>query len=105
MKTVLQVSVLAAISILANGCVSTGASIGGLETDKLVRYDCEGKDFSARAAEDFSSVRVRTPEGSVNLDRTEGNEFKGDGWTLKTAGGLVLMHKDKVVAQNCKKEA
>ncbi len=105
MKTPLQITALSMIFLLVGGCASTNLSVGGLETEKLVRYDCEGKDFSARAAEDFSSVRVRTPEGSVNLDRAEGNEFKGDGWTLKTAGGLVLLHKDKVVAQNCKKEA
>ena len=64
-------------------CASTG-SVGGLETTSLVRYECEGKGFSARIAEDNSSVRLRTHEGSVNLDRGEADEFKGDGWTLKT---------------------
>ena len=83
-------------------CASTG-SVGGLETTSLVRYECEGKGFSARIAEDNSSVRLRTHEGSVNLDRSEADEFKGDGWTLKTQGGLQLFHKDKVVASNCKK--
>ncbi len=105
MKTTLQATALAAILTLASGCATMSPAVGGLDTDKLARYECEGKGFSARAAEDFSSVRVRTHEGSVNLDRAEGGEFKGDGWTLKTAGGLTLVHKDKVVAQNCKKEA
>jgi hypothetical protein len=38
------------------------------------------------------------------LDRRDGNEFAGEGWTLKTEGGLQLMHKEKVVARNCRKE-
>lgn len=86
------------------GCASLGP-VGGLESGKLVRYDCEGKDFSARIADDFASVRVRTHEGSVNLDRAEGDEFKGEGWQLKTQGGLQLVHKEKIVAKNCRKEA
>lgn len=105
MKTIYTATAAIAILTLAGGCATTNPAVGGLETEKLVRYDCEGKDISVRAADDFSSVRVRTHEGSVNLDRAESGEFKGDGWTLKTAGGLSLMHKDKVVASNCKKEA
>ena len=103
MKAVnVSLAAIAAASIV--GCASLG-TVGGLETGKLVRYDCEGHDFSARIADDFNSVRVRTHEGSVNLDRADGEEFKGGGWVLKTQGGLQLLHKDKVVAKNCKKEA
>lgn len=105
MKTIFTVTAAIAILTFVGGCATTSPAVGGLDTDKLVRYECEGKGFSVRAADDFSSVRVRTHEGSVNLDRAESGEFKGDGWTLKTAGGLSLMHKDKVVASNCKKEA
>ena len=97
-------SILAVSAMTIAGCATTG-SVGGLETSKLVRYDCEGHDFSARLADDFASVRLRTHEGSVNLDRAESGEFKGEGWVLKTEGGLQLMHKDKVVAKNCKREA
>lgn len=93
--------VIAALTIA--GCASMG-SVGGLETGKLVRYECEGKDFQARLADDYNSVRLRTHEGSVNLDRADGGEFKGEGWVLKTQGGLQLVHKDKVIAKNCKKE-
>ena len=93
---------IAAASVV--GCASHG-TVSGLESGKQVRYDCEGHDFSARIADDFNSVRVRTHEGSVNLDRTDGEEFKGEGWVLKTQGGLQLIHKEKVVAKSCKKEA
>lgn len=86
------------------GCASIGP-VGGLEAGKLVRYDCDGHDFSARIADDYTSVRLRTPEGSMNLDRAESDEFKGEGWVLKTQGGLQLLHKEKVVAKSCKKEA
>ena len=104
MKTT-SITLAIATAAFVAGCASLGA-VGGLETGKLVRYDCEGHDFSARIADDYTSVRVRTHEGSVNLDRTaEGDEFKGEGWTLKTQGGLQLAHKDKVVAKSCKKEA
>ncbi len=101
-KAYLGFTAIAALTIV--GCASLGP-VGGLESDKLVRYDCEGHDFSARIADDSKSVRVRTHEGSVNLDRGEGDEFKGEGWVLKTQGGLQLLHKEKVVARNCKKEA
>ena len=105
MKLPFYAIAVAATAMITGGCATTNVAVGGLETEKLVRYNCEGKDFSARAAEDYLSVRVRTPEGSVNLDRAEGNEFKGEGWTLKTTNGLALVHKDKVVSHNCKKEA
>jgi hypothetical protein len=98
LKTCLA-TVLAATLV---ACASSG-SVGGLETTSLVRYECEGKSFSARITEDNSSVRLRTHEGSINLDRSDADEFKGDGWVLKTQGGLQLFHKDKVVASNCKK--
>lgn len=100
----LNIFITTALAVIIVGCASTG-TVGGLETASLVRYDCEGKSFSARIAEDNSSVRLRTHEGSVNLDRGEADEFKGDGWVLKTQGGLQLFHKDKVVASNCKKAA
>jgi hypothetical protein len=93
----------AAIVALA-GCASLGP-VGGLETGRMVRYDCEGRDFSARLADDFTSVRLRTHEGSVNLDRAGDDEFKADDWVLKTQPVVQLRHKDKVVAANCKKEA
>ena len=101
-SAVIYIVAVSAMSIA--GCVSTGP-VGGLETSKLVRYDCEGHDFSARLADDFASVRLRTHEGSVNLERADGGEFKGEGWVLKTEGGLQLTHKDKVVAKSCKRQA
>ena len=101
-KTLFPLLMIASVSI--TGCASL-ASVSGLESGRLVRYDCEGQDFSARIADDFTSVRLRTQEGSVNLDRAEGDEFKGAGWVLKTQGGLQLLHKEKVVATSCKKEA
>ena len=99
-----QISLAAVVAMTIAGCASLGP-VGDLETGKLVRYDCEGHDFSARLADDFGSVRVRTHEGSVNLDRTESGEFKGEGWVLKTQGGLELLHKEKVVGKSCKKVA
>ena len=83
---------------------STMRPVAGLEAGKMVRYGCEGHDFSARIEDDFTSARVRTPEGSVNLPRVEGDMFKGDGWTLAAGSNVQLTHKDKVVSKNCKKE-
>lgn len=99
-----HISIAAITTVTIAGCATVG-TVGGLETGNLVRYACEGHGFSARVADDYKSVRVRTHEGSVNLDRTDGDEFKGEGWVLKTQGGLQLLHKDKVVAKSCKKEA
>lgn len=89
---------------VVSGCASMGP-VGGLEVGKLVAFECEGKNFSARIEEDHRGVRLRTHEGSANLVRGENDEFKGDGWALKTQGGMQLFHKDKVVAKGCKKAA
>ncbi len=99
-----QIMTIAALALSTVGCAGL-APIAGLETSRQVRYICEGSDFSARLSEDYSSARLRTKEGSVDLDRREGNEFIGEGWTLKTNGGMQLMHKEKVVANNCRKDA
>lgn len=94
---------LVIMAMTVASCATLGP-VGNLESGKLVRYDCDGHDFSARIADDYTSVRLRTHEGSINLDRVEGDEFKGDGWVLKTQGGLQLIHKEKIVASSCKKE-
>ncbi len=101
MKQKISIAVLAATMA---GCAGL-APIAGMETSRQVRYTCEGGEFSARLSEDYTGARLRTKEGSVNLDRRDGNEFVGDGWTLKTEGGMQLLHKDKVVAKNCRKDA
>ncbi len=98
-----SIVVIAAVASLS-GCTTIGP-VAGLESSSLVRYDCEGQGFSARVAEDFTSVRVRTHEGSVNLNRGEDDAFAGDGWKLTTRGGMELAHKDKIVAKNCKKQS
>jgi hypothetical protein len=99
-----QIITIAASAAFAAGCAGL-APIAGMETSRQVRYSCEGVEFSARLSDDFSSARLRTKEGSVDLDRREGNEFAGEGWILKTEGGMQLMHKEKVVAKNCRKDA
>ncbi len=98
-----KLGLLFSVAVVA-GCASMGP-VGGLEAGKLVAYECEGKSFSARIEEDYAGVRLRTHEGSANLARGENDEFKGDGWTLKTQGGMQLVHNDKVVAKGCKKSA
>ncbi|MDX2220198.1 MAG: hypothetical protein SF172_14375 [Burkholderiales bacterium] len=93
----MKIAVMLACGLIAVGCATTGP-VAGLEPGKLVQFECEGgKGFGARIEEDYSGVRVRTHEGSVNLARAENDEFKGDGWTLKTQGGMQLAHKDKVM--------
>lgn len=79
----------------------------GLAAGKMVSYDCEGRDFSARIEEDGSSVRVRGPEGSFNLASKGEGKFEGDGWALVTSGadGIALIHNNKVIGKNCKKSA
>ena len=99
-----QILSIAAIAWLTAGCAGL-TPIAGMETSRQVRYNCEGADFSARMSEDYASARIRTKEGSVDLDRRDGNEFAGEGWTLRTEGGMQLMHKEKIVARNCRTEA
>jgi hypothetical protein len=96
MKALKFVLILGCVVMLA-GCASMGP-VSGFEPGKLVQFECEGgKGFGARIEEDYSGMRLRTHEGSVNLVRGENDEFKGEGWTMKTQGGLQLAHKDKIL--------
>ena len=90
---------------LLGGCASTPAMPQGMKTGKFVSFACEGgKTFSARAAEDGKSVRVRSLHGSAELDMKSDGVYEGDGYTLVTkgTGGASLMHAGQSQGDRCK---
>ncbi|MDO9401514.1 MAG: hypothetical protein Q7T46_08735 [Polaromonas sp.] len=93
-----------AIGLLA-GCASSPAVPPGMMAGKFVSFSCEGgKTFSARAAEDGKTVRVRGHHGSAELDMKSDGVYEGDGYTLMTKGadGVSLMHSGKPEGKSCK---
>ena len=103
MKLVLATFVLAGLA----GC-ATPTAPAGMPAGKFISFACaDGKTFSARAAEDGASVRVRAHHGSAELDRKADGVFEGDGYKLVTEGaqGLSLTHDGKTQGTNCKAAA
>lgn len=95
---------LIAVTLLA-GCASNPAVPAGMTAGKFVSFSCEGgKTFSARAAQDSKTVRVRGHHGSSELDMKSDGVYEGDGYTLMTkgAGAVSLMHSGKTEGRNCK---
>ena len=95
---------LIALSLLA-GCASGPSLPPGMAAGKFVSFACEGgKMFSARAAEDSKTVRVRGHHGSAELDMKSDGVYEGDGYTLTTKGadGVTLMHSGKPEGKACK---
>ncbi len=89
---------------LLSGCATTSVP-AGMSAGKFVSFTCEGgKMFSARAAEDSKSVRVRGHHGSAELDMKSDGVYEGDGYTLMTkgAGAVTLMHSGKTEGKGCK---
>jgi len=99
--------VSAALLALA-GCATSTAVPPGLAAGKFVQFACAGgKTFSARAAADGGSVRVRAHHGSAELDRKADGLYEGEGYSLRVAGAdaVSLMHGGKPEAQQCKPAA
>ena len=92
------------IGMLA-GCAASPAVPQGMMAGKFVSFSCEaGKTFSARAAEDGKTIRVRGHQGSAELDMKSDGMYEGEGYTLMTkgAGGVSLMHAGKPQGKDCK---
>lgn len=90
---------------LLGGCAFTPAVPQGMKSGKFVSFACEGgKTFSARAAEDGKSVRVRATHGSAELDMKSEGVYEGDGYTLVTkgTGGASLVHAGQSQGDRCK---
>ncbi len=95
---------LIAVTLLA-GCASNPSVPAGMSAGKFVSFSCEGgKTFSARAAEDSKTVRVRGLHGSAELDMKSDGVYEGDGYQLMTKGptGVTLMHSGEAAGKNCK---
>lgn len=95
-----------AAAVLA-GCASTSVP-AGMQSGKFVTFACEGgKTFSARAAEDGATVRVRAHHGSAELERKADGLYEGEGYRLSTQepGGISLMHGGKPEGKGCKAAA
>lgn len=97
---------LSALALLA-GCASTSVP-AGMQSGKFVTFACEGgKTFSARAADDGATVRVRAHHGSAELERKADGVYEGEGYKLSTQepGGVSLMHDGKPQGKGCKAAA
>lgn len=71
---------------------------------KFVNFECDGGRFSARAAVDGKSIRVRGLHGAAELDMKGDGLYEGDGYKLMTKGatGISLLHDGKPNGTNCK---
>ncbi len=85
-------------------CASGPMAPPGMMAGKFVNFECQGGRFSARAAEDGKSIRVRGLHGSAELDMKGDGVFEGDGYQLMTKGatGISLLHAGKSMGTNCK---
>ncbi len=104
------IATIAVLSLAA--CASNGSKSNSfpelakaqLQAGKFVEFTCEGGRFSARLAQDNSSIRVRTIHGSAELERQADASWAADGFvlTLVGANGTELTHSGKAIGKNCK---
>lgn len=99
----LSIAAIACATVLA-ACASTPLPVPGMVAGKFVNFECQGGRFSARAAEDGRTVRVRGLHGAAELDMKSADVFEGDGYQLVTKGpnGVSLMHGGKPNGTHCK---
>ncbi len=100
--------ILASFALAALAGCATQNTPAGMASGKFVSFDCaDGKVFSARAAQDGASVRVRAHHGSAELDRKGDGVFEGEGYKLITQGSdaVSLLHDGKSQGKNCKAAA
>jgi len=100
--------VLASLALAALAGCATQTVPAGMASGKFVSFACaDGKTFSARAADDGATVRVRAHHGSAELDRKGDGVYEGDGYKLVTQGadGITLVHDGKPQGKNCKAAA
>ena len=98
----LSVSVVLA-SALLGACATTTVPAPGMVVGKFVNFECQGGRFSARAAEDGKSVRVRGLHGAAELELKGNGVYEGDGYKLVTQSptGVSLMHDGKPNGTKC----
>ncbi len=99
----LSLAALACAAVLA-ACASTPVPAPGMVAGKFVNFECQGGRFSARAAEDGKTVRVRGLHGAAELEMNGEGVYEGDGYRLETKGpnGISLMHGGKPNGIQCK---
>lgn len=106
-------TLITSIALLAlTACASNGTSNNSfpelvnakLQAGKFVEFTCDTGRFSARLAQDNSSIRVRTIHGSAELERQADATWSADGFVLTLAGanGTELTHSGKAIGKNCK---
>ncbi len=102
MKFVPAASVL--VVALLGACASSPTVPRGMVAGKFVDFQCEGGRFSARAAEDGKTIRVRGLHGAAELDMKGDGVYEGDGYRLvtKDPNGVSLMHGGKANGTHCK---
>lgn len=86
------------------GCATPSTPVG-MAAGKFVNFTCaDGKTFSARAAEDGATVRVRAHHGSAELDRKADGIYEGDGYQLTATGpeAVSLIHAGQLQGKSCK---
>ena len=94
---------LIAATILG-ACASAPVAPHGMVAGKFVNFACTGGRFSARAAEDGKSLRIRGLHGAAELDLKGDGIYEGDGYKLVTKGanGISLTHDGKPNGTHCK---
>ena len=93
--------------LLAAGCATDhGKSVAEANPDAFVSYACEnGKSFSARFSAESATVRIRTMDGSAELDKGGRGLYRDAAghWVLRlgAANSTELIHKGKVTHTRC----
>jgi hypothetical protein len=91
---------------LAAGCASVPSATADLPADRFVTLNCaDGKSFQVRRAQNGQTVRVRSHQGSAELERQADGRFAGESFVLdfKAEGGISLEHASKSQGKACKR--
>jgi hypothetical protein len=105
--SLLKMTAVTTIALLAAGCASNhGKSVAEATPETFVTYSCDNsKSFSARFSAETSSVRVRTLDGSSELNKGDRGLYRDEAgtWvlTLGAANSTELVFKGKAIYTKC----
>ena len=101
--------IIVAVTILlaATGCATDhGKSVAEAKPDSFVTYACENnKSFSVRFSAESATVRIRTMDGSAELNKGDRGMYRdaAEHWILRLGAesSTELIHKGKVTHTQC----
>lgn len=102
----LPIVVTMGLAFMATGCATSGKSAAELSPGKFVTYNCDDKkSFQVRFNAEEGTARVRTHEGSAELNKGARGLYRDDEgqWILALGEGknTELVFKSKTVYKNC----